>query len=115
MLFLAELSLSDLTIIGALGAGLLTLIKIGDRLWFKAKSDDSPEYKQMYEKVEKLYEQHNHFDQDGVPMWYVPRSWANTQKEIVTTQNTIAFTLQTISNTLSQLEKVLERTLTDKK
>lgn len=29
-----------------------------------------------------LHDLHARYDSDGVPLWYVPRSWAETQREI---------------------------------
>lgn len=33
-------------------------------------------------QLHELYELHHRFDDDGAPLWYVPRSWGETQKEI---------------------------------
>ena len=32
--------------------------------------------------LRNLYDLHARYDLDGTPLWYVPRSWAETQKEI---------------------------------
>lgn len=34
-------------------------------------------------QLRTLYEMHMKFDNDGTPIWYVPRSWNETMREIV--------------------------------
>ncbi len=36
-----------------------------------------------------LTELHSPKDQDGIPLWYMPRSWEDTQKEILTELRTL--------------------------
>ena len=51
---------------------------------------------------DQLLEMHRHFDQDGTPLWYVPRSWSGTQSKIVEI-------CQQISNTQVLLVQAMER------
>jgi len=58
----------------------------------------------------KLYEMHNKTDQDGLYSWYIPRSWAETQKQIAGLCLTItngqkvqADTLKVVADTLQKI------------
>ena len=59
--------------------------------------------------VEKLWDIHDHYDDDGSPLWYVPRSWATVQKEIVKTQQQISLTLNTAARTLERIEETIRK------
>lgn len=48
---------------------------------------------------------HLKFDADGSPIWYVPRSWANVQKEIVNVCREISQHQEMIAKTLERLER----------
>ena len=54
------------------------------------------------EKVLHLYDMHARFDADGTPMWYVPRSWAETQEKL-------ADRLQDMQQTQLQVLSIIER------
>lgn len=54
------------------------------------------------EALKVLYDLHNVKDIDGMPIWYVPRSWAVTQKEVVDK-------LQVITETQSKMLVIIER------
>jgi hypothetical protein len=54
--------------------------------------------------TDSLVQMHSVVDSNGVPLWYVPRDWGETQKQIVDTQHEIAMTLQVIANTLERIE-----------
>ena len=62
----------------------------------------------------RLDEMHDKCDQDGTPLWYVPRSWASTLEKIVDTQDRIAVRLRDVVNTqkaiLTKLEKWEDQT-----
>ena len=57
---------------------------------------------QIKDTCDRTYEMHNHRDTDGVPLWFVPRSWAGTQSKIVDI-------CQQISNTQVLLVQAIER------
>ena len=61
------------------------------------------------EQLTKLHDLHDIVDSDGVPLWYVPRSWATTQKEIVTELRGIAETQHRTLSLMLRLEKKLEK------
>ena len=61
------------------------------------------------EHVQDLLNMHNVKDNDGTPIWYVPRSWAETQKNISDSQQQIVMSLQSISGTQKSIAKTLER------
>jgi hypothetical protein len=44
-------------------------------------------------------------DTDGIPLWYVPRSWAGMQKEIAESCRQISHQQERIADTLSRMEK----------
>lgn len=60
------------------------------------------------EQLRMLHELHNIKDTDGVPLWYVPRSWADTQKEIVNELRSITETQYKTLSLIERLEKKLE-------
>lgn len=58
------------------------------------------------EQLKALYEMHMKFDNDGTPIWYVPRSWAETNKDIVDKLYRIA---ETQNKTLAIIERLERR------
>ncbi len=59
--------------------------------------------------LKALYDLHNHIDKDGVPLWYVPRSWADTQKEIVTELRMVTEIQKKTLDIIERLERRLDR------
>lgn len=51
-----------------------------------------------------LHDQHDKYDSDGTPLWYVPRSWQDTQKLIVEQLRAIGVSQQRTVEMLSRLE-----------
>ena len=45
--------------------------------------DEAKSQSETLEICRRVYDMHNHMDDDGVPLWYVPRSWSNTQEKII--------------------------------
>ena len=107
-----------------LGQGLIELLKflIGKFTEKDAKQPVSAEeIKKMMEdalraaalnephagQLRALYEMHMKFDNDGTPIWYVPRSWNETMREIV---DRLYKTGELQNKTLSLVER-LERRL----
>jgi hypothetical protein len=60
-----------------------------------------------------LLKMHDVKDMDGVPLWYVPRSWQKTQEETLKVTQEIAFAQKETAKALEGLLKVIER-LADK-
>ena len=61
----------------------------------------------------ELYRIHDNKDQDGIPLWYVPRSWHKTQKETLKVSQEIAYAQKETAKALEGVTKVIER-LADK-
>jgi len=40
----------------------------------KSKCEDDPRYRELEKKIERLYEMHRVYDQDGAPIWYRKRA-----------------------------------------
>lgn len=59
--------------------------------------------------VETLLDMHAKFDEDGTPLWYVPRSWQNTQDKIIESQNRLIEVMRGIASTNEKVAATLER------
>ena len=57
----------------------------------------------------RLDEMHSEKDQDGIPLWYFPRSLAKTMSEMVKIQDKIAVRLRDIVKAQENLNKRMER------
>jgi hypothetical protein len=55
--------------------------------------------------LKELHDMHNKFDLDGTPLWYVPRSWSETQDKILDC-------VRDISNTQRDLGKIMDKMTT---
>lgn len=62
-----------------------------------------------HEALMRLDDAHAKYDSDGTPLWYVPRSWIKTQKEISKTLDQITQTLSTIAGTQKAIVRTLDR------
>ena len=60
------------------------------------------------EETSRLDEMHARFDLDGTPLWYVPRSWADTQKEIVDRLHVISEMNMKMLGIIERLERRIE-------
>ena len=61
------------------------------------------------ENTSKTLDMHNRYDSDGTPLWYVPRSWSETQKEIVDQLRIITETNMKMLGIIERLERRLEK------
>lgn len=59
-------------------------------------------------QLRELYDLHSRVDPDGVPLWYVPRGWAETQKDIVERLQKITETEYKMLGIIERLERRLE-------
>jgi len=59
--------------------------------------------------VSEMYKMHDKYDADGVPLWYTPRSWSETQKEIIEICRDIATTLVLVSKSQESIAHTMER------
>lgn len=57
---------------------------------------------QQSHQLQSLHDMHSRYDDDGVPMWFVPRSWGETQKEV-------AKSLEKVVNINEQQTKILDK------
>ena len=63
---------------------------------------------ELHEWVKVLYNQHSKVDSDGIPLWYVPRSFIETQKEIVSILLNISAQMDKSTYVLDSLLKRIE-------
>jgi hypothetical protein len=68
--------------------GLLGLVKYLVTRGAKQDEEDklskiSSDVTEVKDTASRLYDMHCKFDSDGTPMWYVPRTWSDTQNKIV--------------------------------
>jgi len=61
--------------------------------------------------IAELSKMHQHFDDNGLPLWFIPRDWQGTQTKIVElcgsitdTQKDLARALEAISNTMTNID-----------
>ena len=61
--------------------------------------------------ITELSKMHQHFDDNGLPLWFIPRDWQGTQTKIVElcgsitdTQKDLARALEAISNTMTNID-----------
>ncbi len=59
--------------------------------------------------LHELHKMHTRYDSDGTPMWYVPRSWAETQKEIVNQLRSVSEVNMKMLDIIERLERRLEQ------
>jgi len=86
---------------------LLDAIKSMDKGLMNIMSNQSELLRSVKDTVEWTKDIHNKFDTDGAPIWYVPRSWSETQKEIVEMLREISNKLQRLDDILSRLDRRL--------
>ncbi len=110
----------DFTEFGVAGIFAYVIIKEVLTLWSKKKNGKngivnqrcimaSEEFKSfkgemrsVKEKVSHLDDIHNRYDEDGIPLWYIPRGWADVQQKMVEA-------LTSIDNSQKAMVKSLER------
>jgi len=86
--------------------GLLGLIKLLINKFSEKDKNYLSEEQTMMLKV--LFDLHSRYDTAGVPLWYVPRSWDETQKEIVEKLYRIGETQNKTLDIIERLERRLE-------
>tara|TARA_R110000824_G_scaffold310331_2_gene497632 strand:+ start:1293 stop:1721 length:429 start_codon:yes stop_codon:yes gene_type:complete len=76
--------------------------------------EDSPTLtKEEHEALLELKRVHDAIDDDGIPLWYVPRSWHKTHEENLKVTQEIAFAQKETAKALDGVFRVIER-LADK-
>ena len=61
------------------------------------------------EETSKTLDMHSRYDADGTPLWYVPRSWAETQKEITNRLHVITEMNMKMLVIIERLERRIEK------
>jgi hypothetical protein len=59
-------------------------------------------------QLKDLYDSHSRRDADGIPLWYVPRSWMTTQKDIIDRLQEMQATDFKMLGIIERLERRLE-------
>jgi hypothetical protein len=101
---MTELSLESLGLFGVIIILCQTIVEIVKAFVFKNKNGNSLT-KAEHEALMRLDNIHNRHDQNGIPLWYVPRSWEDTQKSIVDLNQKMLNTLKENTKTLGRIEK----------
>lgn len=60
------------------------------------------------QRLASLHDMHTRFDSEGVPVWYFPRGWTETQKEIVDKLQVISQLEMKMLGIIERLERRLE-------
>ena len=58
--------------------------------------------------VTHLDDMHNKYDEDGTPLWYVPRSWVDTQNHISVSLRDMSHTQESMSKVMEKLIKIVD-------
>ncbi len=78
----------------------------------KKSKDDEREMREKMDRILKLVETnemlHNKFDEDGNPVWYVPRSLIKGQEIQTQTLSNMAFSQETLVKTLEKTTVILD-------
>lgn len=100
---------TDQFTLGGIVAGVMILFKLVDYMLSKAKENDLEKVtgllSENLEVTNKLLTMHSVYDNDGVPMWYVPRSWASNQEKIAEICQEIAETQRSTVAILERMER----------
>jgi hypothetical protein len=102
-----------IVVIVAVIEGLMSLIKYLINKNSKNETDEkldriTKEIFVIKEKTIHLDEMHSRFDSDGTPMWYVPRSWSETQEKISDRLFAVSQTQLQVLGIIERLERRME-------
>ena len=86
-------------------AGLLAMIELVKFLINKMVKKDNTFTSEDRAILTKLADLHSAKDEDGVPLWYMPRSYTANQGKILELMQQQAHILDVMSRTLDRLEK----------
>ena len=59
------------------------------------------------EESHALFNMHDNYDSDGLPSWYIPRRWGDTQEKIVDVMQKISQTLEVVSKSQETMSYIL--------
>ena len=60
-------------------------------------------------ELRDLWAAHQRFDENGVPLWYVPRSWAQTTENLAATLQSVAENQRRQTEVLDRIIRKLEK------
>ena len=98
------------SLIGVIMA-LIELVKYQIKTRKDAKTPADKERQDIVKKIEDLHTWHGARDIDGYPLWYVPRSFVDSQKEIVEKLHEISTLLNHSIHVVEAIEKRLDKKL----
>lgn len=102
--------MNEIALIGAVVGVVQGLIELIKFLVGKAVGNKQElQINHIKSHIDHLYDQHNKYDLDGTPIWYVPRSWATTQDKIVKLQVGMSNTQKEMSSVLEKTVKILDK------
>jgi len=102
---------TEYTITAALVAGVLALSEATKALAGRLLANRNGRVlsAREHEMLQRLHDMHDRVDTDGTPLWYVPRSWSETQARIVDVCQQIDQSQRLIVETLQRIERRLEK------
>lgn len=81
----------------------------------KTTESDTSKIEKMDEKIDKVVKHtevmealHNKYDENGIPLWYVPRAMIASQYESKTEQMNLAHSQATMSRSMERMTQSLE-------
>ena len=67
------------------------------------------EKNRLVHNVDNLVEMHSVRNEDGAPIWYIPTSWADTQKEILHVVGDVSRTQERLAGSMERFVEILDR------
>ena len=98
------------SLIGVIMA-LIELVKYQIGVKREVKPPAEKDRQDIVKKIEDLHTWHNAKDSDGYPLWYVPRSFVDSQKEIACKLHEISTLLNHSIHVVEAIEKRLDKKL----
>jgi len=74
----------------------------------KKTEEESENLDEQHEWIHEMYRLHSKVDGDGIPLWYMPRSFIETQKEVVSILLNISSQMDKSTYVLDSMLKRLE-------
>lgn len=92
----------------------MALVKLVENVVARIQADKGGNGKggltvEQSKQLSSLYQWHDRVDSDGVPLWYLPRSFVQHQQQIVDTMRQVVVTQERLTELLSRLEARLEK------
>jgi hypothetical protein len=97
------------TLTAGLVAAIVALAEVIKWLLQKRKNTNGSLSKEERGWLQDLWKQHQKFDTNGTPLWYVPRSWMDRQDDILKLTNKSIRIQERIDDTLKRIERRLQK------